>query len=273
MGYAAAAAAVLGGISGGQKDVTKVTGGSSGYNGHQMIDFDILNKGRSGLEADAYNGQQSGYRDLQSLLGMGPGSNEVKANTQYQNDFAGQLQQMLQKLNNPTSGDIQGNYSKAQQIFAPQQTALNQQFEDQNIQSNRLAARLGRAGNDPILRNKMMQEQTRQQTMLNSQMGSYAASDLPQQQAQNLMQMGGALSNLRQGLASQAFTNRQTLMTMGNQITNAERQYRLGTSSDTHYNDHEDTQASGGGFKGAMSGAMNGASSVMSMGGGTPGGK
>jgi len=136
-----------------------------------------------------------------------------------------------------------------------------------------MAARMGRPGNDPIFANKLMQEQTRQQTMLNSQIGSYARQ-LPEMTANNVMSIGGALSNLRQGLASQALQNRQILLQMGNQLATAERNFRVGTATKSQSGDSDTSQYSGGGFKGAMMGAMQGASSVMGMaGGGGAGGK
>lgn len=248
---------VLGGMAGGAGDKGNSTTASDYTQNLNLQDFKDLNRGQSGLEKNAYKQSVSSFADLSKLLGLGPGANEVQANTQYQNSFANQLQSMLQSLNNPSQADIAGNFSQAQQIFAPQQTALNQQFQDANTASNRLSARLGRAGNDPILRNKLAQEQTRQQTMLNSQIGSYGAQ-LPQQKAENLLNMGGALSNLRQGLATQAFSNRQTLLGMGQQLTAAERQYRIQTAQKTATNFSRTNSASGGGTGDVISGVMGG---------------
>lgn len=264
----AAAAAVVGGIAGGQKDsVTNYQEGGQTSNVN-LIDFTRLQQGQSGLEANAYDEQGTTFSDLSRLINqLGPGGADIAANGKYQNQFMGQLQDMLQKMNNPTAADSAANFGKAKNVFAPQQVALNQQFEQANTDSNRLAARLGRAGNDPILRNKLMQEKTRQQTMLDAQTGSYA-QQLPQQEANNLLTIGGQISNLRQGLATQALTNRQTLLGMGNQLTNSERQYRLNTAqrASTDYSHGENL--SGGGFKGAVTGAVSTAGSVMSMGGG-----
>lgn len=263
---AAAAAAVIGGIAGGQKDSATSYSEGSSESHLNLRNFEDLNKGQSGLEKTGYEANVTGFADLQKLLGMGPGANEVQTNTQYQNTFAGQLQDMLQKLNNPTAADTAANYAKAQQLFAPQQTALNQQFQDQNVASNRLSARLGRAGNDPIMRNKLAQEQTRQQTMLNSQIGSYG-QQLPQEQANNLLNIGGNLSNLRAGLATQAFTNRQTLMGMGSQLMNSERQYRINTGQQVGNQYQHGEGLSGGGLKGAVSGATSAFGAVAGMGG------
>lgn len=249
---------LLGAIAGGQKDTTKAVTESSTVNNINLRSFDDLNKGRSGLEEAGYNQQVTGFADLQKLLGFGPGQNEVQANTTFQNDFASTLQQLLGQITNPTQQSINQNFGEAQQLFAPQQTALNQQFQDQNIASNRLSARLGRAGNDPILRNKLAQEQTRQQSSLNSEIGSYSRQ-LPQIRGQQAMDLGGQLSNLRQGLATQALQNRSTLLSMGNELANSERNYRLQTAQRTN-NGYSSTETTGGGgAKGAIAGGFGGA--------------
>jgi hypothetical protein len=189
---------------------------------------------------------------------------DILANNQFQNQYANQLQGLLGNINNQSASQIQSNYGEAQRLFAPQQEALNQQFMDMNTDANRLSARLGRAGNDPIIRNKLFQEKSRQQTMLNAQMGSYA-TQLPEIQANRVMQLGGQLSNLRQGLASQALQNRQTLLGMGNELANSERQYRLNTADRTNATSQTQSTSSGGGFSGFLSGALAGASGGMQM--------
>lgn len=242
--------------AGAQRDSTAQYNEGASTQNLNLRNFEDLNKGRSGLEQLGYNQQVRSLGDLQNLFGMGPGAAEVQANNQYQNQFADQLQSALQRMQNPSAADISQNFSQAQQLFAPQQVALNQQFQDQATAANRLSARLGRAGNDPILRNKLAQEQTRQQSALNANIGSYA-QQLPQMQAQDLVNFGGQLSNLRQGLASQAFQNRQTLLGLGNQLTQAERQYRVQTAQRTGSEYSHGDQLSGGGTKGAVGAATS----------------
>lgn len=271
MDWSSVLGGVVGGIAGGQGDKTHSNTNTDYAQNLNLQSFDQLNKGQSGLEANAYNTQLSSFSDLSQLIGMGPGSSAVQSNNQYQDQYSGQLAQMLQRLNSPTAANVQQNYAQAQQVFAPQQVALNQQFTQANVDSNRLAARLGRAGNDPILRNKLMQEQTRQQTMLNAQQGSYAAQ-LPQQQAQNLLQVGGALSNLRQGLATQALTNRQTLLGIGGQLTAAERQYRIQTAQKTGSQTSNTNNKSGGGLGDMISGVLGGVGEFAGMFGSAAGG-
>ncbi len=81
---------------------------------------------------------------------------------------------------------------------------------------------------------------------------------MPEFQANQLAGIGNQLSNIRGGLATQAMQNRMNLMSMGQQLNQSERNYRIGTAQ--HYGSQYSTgeQFSGGGFKGAMSGAMAG---------------
>lgn len=253
------AGGVLGAIAGAQPDKTKQN--SSSTSSVNLQNFDTLNQGRSGLEGLGYDTQNNQFQDLLRLLQSGPGQNEVAANTQYQNSFAQQLQGALANTLNPTTAQVNANFSQAQGLFAPQQEALRQQFVQQNTQSNQLAARLGRAGNDPILRAKLLTNQSNQQASLNADIGSYARQ-MPQMNAQNIMSIGGQLSNLRNGLASQAMQNRQTLLALGNELTNSERNYRLQTAGRT--TNGTQTTTSGGGLAGAISGGLAGAGAFMS---------
>ncbi len=246
--------AVLGGLIGGAGTPSSQNSNTQSTSSVNLRNFDDISKGQSGLESAAYQQQLSGFADLQKLIGQGPGANEVGANTQFQNQYANQLQGLLSNIANPNQ---QANFATAQQYFAPQQTALNQQFQQQGIESDRLAARLGRAGNDPILRNKLAQEQTRQQTMLNSQIGSFG-QQLPQFQAEQIMGVGNALSNLRGGLATQAMNNRSTLLGMGQQLGAAERQYRLQTAERTGSQSTQTSGSQGGGVGQMLAGALGG---------------
>ncbi len=248
------AGAGVGGLIGGTGTPSSGRGQSNYINDIRLQNFEDISKGQSGLEANTYQGNLGAYADLQSLIGAGPGMNEVSSNTQFQNQYAQQLQQLMSGIANPNQ---QQNFKTAQQYFAPQQTALNQQFEQQGVQSNRLAARLGRAGNDPILRNKLSQEQTRQQTMLNSQIGQFG-QELPAFKANQIMGVGNALSNLRGGLATQAMNNRSTLLSMGQQLNQAERNYRIQTARKIGGQSTVNDSSEGGGLGGMLSGGLSG---------------
>ncbi len=264
--WAALAAAAVGAVAGGQKDHSQGTSNNSNSSSLGLRYMSDLDRGRSWLERDADKQSLSSYKDLINLTNRGPGESEVEANNLFQNDFAQQLQQMLSTGGGPNSQMLEQANQFSSSIFKPQQVALDQQFEDAQVDSNRLAARLGRAGNDPILRNKLMQEKTRQQTSLNAQQGAFTAN-YAQQMPQQFINMGSTLSNLRQGLATQAFQNRQALLTMGQQITQNERNYRVNTANRYGSGFNAQEGSSGGGFKGAVSGAMAGAGAVMGGGG------
>jgi hypothetical protein len=256
---AAGAGALLGGIAGGQGDKSKQTTTTS----VNMRSIDQLNRGRSGLEATGVKAQEDYFSQLQALLGQGPGASEVTAGLQSQNSLADLIQSMVGSGGLPNQAQIGQAQGYASQIFDPQRVAMQQSFQDQDIASQRLAAKLGRSGADPILRNKLAQEQTRQQAMLQSQQGAFA-SEQAMQQPQRQLQLAEALAQVRGGLASQALQNRQTLLGLGNQLAQSERDYRLRAAGSTS----ETRGVSGGGQAGQISGALAGAGMGMNLAGG-----
>lgn len=271
MPWAAAAAAVVGAVAGGQKDKNQTVSSNSGQTSVGLQNFADLIKGQSDLEKNSYESQLKQFSDLMGLVGKGPGESEVTANNTFQNSFATQLTQLMQKMQNPSASDISGYASKARDLFAPDQVALNQRFDDQRVEANRTAGRLGRGGMDPIFSNKLMQEKTRQQQSLDANVLSYSRQ-LPEMEANNMMNIGGAIGNIRSNLAAQAMNNRQMLLQMGDQLKNSERNFRMGTATHYQSGNSDTSQYSGGGFKGAMGGAMQGFSAMMPMMGGMGGG-
>ncbi len=262
MPWVALAMAAAGAVAGSMKDNATESASGTKTTNLNLRNFDDINKGQSELEQNAYGTQLGSFQDLSRLMQHGPGTGEIDANNQFQNQYANQMQQFMNQIANPNQ---QQQFNTAKQYFAPQQTALNQQFADQNTQQNRLAAKLGRGGNDPTMRNMMMKEQTRQQTMLNSEIGAFG-QQLPSYQASQLMSVGNNLSNLRQGLATQAMNNRTNLINMGNQLKDSERNYRLQTAQRSEASQSEGLTSSGGGMKGAITGAIGGAGAGMSAG-------
>jgi hypothetical protein len=262
------AGGLLGAIAGGQGDRSKQQTTTS----VNMRDIKSLNRGRSDLEALGDNAQMDQFNQLQQLLGQGPGAAEVGAGLQSQNDFASMIQQMLGQGGLPNQQQVGNANQYASQIFDPQRVAMQQGFADQNIAGQRLAARLGRSGADPILRNKLAQEQTRQSAMLNSQQGAFAAQEA-MNQPQRQLQLSEALANVRGGLATQALQNRQTLLGLGQHLAQSERDYRLRAAGSTSTT----TGVSGGGTAGAIAGGLAGvgaglgaAGSISSMFSGAP---
>jgi hypothetical protein len=188
-------------------------------------------------------------KQLQSLLGAGPGEDAVKQGAQGQQDFISQLQQALSSGGMPTQQDVDQSGQFAKQVFAPQQLAMQQQFSDQGTQAARQAAMLGRNVSDPILQAKLAKEQTRQSAMLNSQMGSFSAQNAQQLPFQRL-NLGAQLAQAKSSLANQAFANRQALLQMGQAVQGQQQNFRLGTATRT--------QESGGGISEAIAGGMAG---------------
>lgn len=260
--WQALAAAAAGGIAGGQKDKQQTVQGFGNTSGLILRDFKDITKGAGDLENNVYAGQVSQFADLLKLVQGGPGQQEITDNNQYQNTFGNLLNNLLGQVYSPTKAQTQENMGKARDLFSVDQTLLNQRFQDQETEGRRMSAQLGRAGNDPILRNKMMQERTRQQQQLDSQVTSYARQ-LPEITANNVMSVGGALSNLKSNLAAQAMSNRQMLLQMGDVLKNSERNFRMGTATRENQGSTDTSVYSGGGFKGAMSGAIEGGGAMM----------
>ena len=107
----------------------------------------------------------------------------------------------------------------------------------------------------------MYDAQNRQFGMLGAQQGSYAsqlALALPQQRLG--LQAQGA--QIQDALATQALQNRATLLGLGSQIQQSERNNQLATS------DHWGKQQEGGGFGGFLSGAVGGATAGVGIMGG-----
>lgn len=174
------------------------------------------------------------FTQLQNLTdSSGVGAADVQASTSAQRDLASTLQQLSQTGGLPGSKDLAAGQNFAQQAFAPQQVALNQAFEQQNQQFARAAALSGRSTTDPVFRNQLAQQQTRDQELLAAQQNAAAqqfALALPGQR----LQYQASRADVLGGLANQAFSNRQSLLQLGNTLANQERNYRLQTATRTN---------------------------------------
>jgi hypothetical protein len=219
LGLMVGAGALLGGLAGaqGRTQTTSINVGEA-----------------NALETQGYNTQLEQLKELEKMLGAGSGftAADAGAASTGARDLVTALQGALATGGMPTQADIASSNTLAQQLFAPQQTGLNQAFEQQRQMSSRQAARMGRASIDPVLTNLLSQDQTRQQSMLNAQQGQFA-TQFAQQMPQQRLALQSQLSQAQAGLASQALANRQALLSLGQQLTQSERNWRLGTASQT----------------------------------------
>ena len=241
------AGALLGGIAGAQRQNT-----TQSYATQLAPESDLEKQG----------GQVAGQGLTQfgNLINMGPGQQDISAGLSSSRSLADMLAQFSQGGFIPNQQQMTSANDMARAMYAPQQTALNQRFQDQSTMFNRRAAAMGRSPNDPVLLNKLLQEQTRQQQSLDSEMGAYGmqqAWQLPQQQLQFAQQ----LAQVNNGLASQAMANRQALVSMGAQLRQQEQSFRAGTAS------REMTTGSGGGWSDILGGALGGMGMGAKMGG------
>lgn len=243
----------LGAILGAAGGILGAIGGAQGASQSQTVRREL---------APASAGETRGgelalqnLNDLQSLLAQGPGAQDVAAGAGAQRSLAELLAQLQQSGGLPGAQDVQAAQTFAGQVFQGQQNSLANAFEDQRVQASRAQARLGRGGFDPVLQNKLAQEQTRQSGQLAADQGAFAAQfaqQLPQQRLGFAQQLAG----VRAGLASQAMANRQAVFNLGSQLQQQGQQFRLGSATTTS------SQSQPGGFLGALTGGIAGASQM-----------
>jgi hypothetical protein len=241
-----------GGYAGGQKDQST----QSWTNG--------MNAGSATTsETTGQNAMMEALRQYQQMVGAGPGASDVSAGAGASRELAEMLKRYSQAGgSDPTGDDISRSQGLASSLFGAQRTAMQQNFGDQLTQANRQAALMGRSVNDPILKAKLAQEQTRQASLLDANQGAWATQYA---MGQPMQRLGFATNrvNVMQGLASQALANRQALAAMGEGVMNNERNFRLQTA--TRFG--TGTAESGGGFKGMLSGVLGTSGAVMGMAG------
>lgn len=229
--------AIMGIVGGSQKEKTTSTGtvGATSW-------MDVAEAGKQETQArDASFGAVTGLEAALKKLESSP----VMSN----------LERLLAEMGQGPSAERQAEANKfAADMFAPQQTALNQSMEDQRRQFANTAAQMGRSSSDPILAAKLAQEQIRQQSRLTSEQGAFAANEAMTGASRQFSQGLGGL----QGLSQNAIQNRQAVFSLGSDFANTQMQYRLATArkfgNQTSFGD----QQSGGGLRGAMLGGIAG---------------
>jgi hypothetical protein len=234
-----------GALSGALKDKTEYSSGMR------------LN-GASGEELAGQRGMMDAYSQLQGMVGKGPGEQDVSNSLGASRSLADMLKAYSEGGFLPGQSDINTSNDIAGKLFQAQRLGMQQNFGDQLTEANRSAALMGRDPNDPILKTKLAQEQTRQASMLDASQGAFAqnfALSLPGQR----LDYAGQRANVLGGLASQAMANRQAIAAMGEGIMNNERNFRLQTA------EKYGSQESGGGLKGALSGFLAGAGTGASL--------
>lgn len=214
---------------------------------------------RSAEEEQALAAQSQGLTDLSGMISQGPGSQDVAAGLQSQREFADLLQKYQQGGFNPSQADFETARGQVGNLFAGQQESLNQQMQQQQRMAQRNAALTGRGINDPVFQNMQNQMFTNQQQQLEANKTS-ATQDIANQQPGQRIQYAEALTQTRLGLGNQAMQNRQLLLSLGNQIREQERNFRLNAAG----RNTTQTTTSNPGALGIVSGVAGAAGSVMS---------
>lgn len=210
----------------------------------------------SSMNAQALNSQRDAEEERKRLTAFldRTNSGERMDRLEYEqrhseNELGDYLNRLKQTGGVPEAEDYRFATEASQNIFAPQTQALQQSFNDQSTDMNRLAARLGRSVDDPILQAKLRTGFMNQQMQLGSQMTSLR-QQLAMRQPERRLGFFGQAADFRRGLASQAMSNRQAIMALGNQgLQNA--MTGLGAFGGQK-------SFGPGGFKGALVGGMAG---------------
>lgn len=233
-----------------------VLGGLAGAQGNQQsVGMQLAPEGA--LEAQGRQTVGTNLGQLQNFTNLGPGAAEVSAGLNSSNKLAAMLDQYSKGGFLPNQQDWNTANQFAQTAFQGQQVALNQGFQEQQQRANQLASQLGRPVNDPIIQARLSQEKMQSGERLAADQGAYAsqfAMNLPQQRLGYTSQ----LADVNNALASQAMKNREALLSLGSQVQNSERNFRLQTATRTSSN--------GGGLGGAISGALAGAGAFANLG-------
>lgn len=235
--------AVLGGLAGSQKKTSTQTSQGSSTSG-------LILDPQSQQEKDA---EASAFKQIGGLESDLTG---IKSFTQ-QEQFSKLIQELI---TGPSQERLQQSNELTDKLFAQQQNALNQSFDQQNVNFSRRAAQLGRSQSDPILNAKLAQEQIRQQQSLSAAKTSFAAQEAQQGAGRSLQ---GALSGIS-GLQANAIQNRQAVFGLGFDFSNSLKNFRIQTAERFGTNQNTTQNSSGGGFGGALTGMIGGAGAGVS---------
>jgi hypothetical protein len=240
-------------IGGGLGALGGLVGGLTGKTTNSTVNV----QGPGAFENEATNIEQQQLRDLNGLVSQGPGASDVAASLSSQRSLSQMLQQYAQSGGLPSTADISATNGLASNLFAARRTSLNQNFEDQNVASNQLAARLGRTQDDPILRAKLLTNQSRMVDSLNAEqqgVGTQLAMGL----ADRRVGYAQGAASVDAALAAQAQQNRAALLGLGSSVATRNSNFRLATAGRTN-----ETPGSVGG---AIGGALGGLGSGMAAG-------
>ena len=256
MPFLAAIPAAVAGAAGTIGTIGSAVGGIAGAIGGAQGDTkgssSQLLLGQEGAqEGQGREAAQQGLAGFKDLINQGPGAQDVTAGLGAQRDLASQLQQYSQQGAIPSAEDIQQQNQLAGQLFAGRRQAITGAFAEQSQQAAQQAALMGRNPLDPVLRNKLAQQQTQQLNQLSADQGSFATQQALQQPQQRLG-FAQQRAQILGGLATQALSNRQALAQLGSQLQQQQQNFRLSAAG------KQSTETSGGGLQGALTGAIGG---------------
>ncbi len=214
------------------------------------------------------------FDDLHGLVRRGPGEQDISNSVDASRGYAELLKAFSANGGLPSSADISGANSSMAEIFRPQHLALDQQFDKDLLDTNQMAARLGRSVNDPILQAKLRSGYANSRSMLGANQAS-AAGSLALQLGDRRIGAARERVSVLGGLANSALQNRLSLLGLGSNLRDAERSWQFNTAKKTTTGIQEGStgQAILGGLMGFGAGTKIGQQAQQSIfGGGDQGG-
>jgi len=212
----------------------------------------------SDTETGALGLQNRGMAGLEDLTNAGPGLSDVQNATSAGRSFSSMLEEYSRTGGIPTADDISTGNNLAGGLFNQRRTQLEQNFNDQNTEASRLAARLGRGVDDPIIQAKLRTGFMKDQALLDAEQSDYGntiAMNLPGARLGYAQQNVGLLDSM----AAKAFSNRAAITALGSNIVNSERNFRLQTG------ERWGKSQQGGGLGDALTGGIAGLGAGLGM--------
>jgi len=173
---------------------------------------------------------QRALTDLEAFTTAGPGAEDVARGTEAQRGLAAILGDLAETGFRPTEQDISFGSEVSGTLFAEQRLRLDQSFTRQGQETSQLAARLGRATDDPILQSKLRTGFLQEQAALQARQGALG-QQLALLQPEQRLQLKQNEASVLSGLSQQAFANKQSLIGISAGVLGQQQGFELATAT------------------------------------------
>ena len=208
-----------------------------------------------GLEKLGFGVARTRFQDLMGYTDLGPGGTDITQALEARRGLAATLGNLAQTGLVPTAADITQGQTTAEALSSPQRVAMEQAFRRQGLEAQRTSQRLGRGPSDPLIQAKLAQSRLESQERMGASQGALAQR-LAMLRPEQRLQLQSRQADVLGGLATQAMQNRMSLLSLGHQLGQAERQFRLQRAGQHRMVESPSTmQRIGAGLSGAIGGA------------------